>query len=218
MKMQEYEQLLTMNYSELVDHLLKKYGPGRDDYFKENSYNRFMNGEIKIITKGKYSRTLEGLYAHHIDEDKYLKISDQNFIKKYKYPFELQKANRLIYCDLIEHTILHAIISKETDGEFGFLGYDIYLRPMFEDWYLTQNRPQKSKWHQNCYDKSYIPQSLAMELLKKIEEILPLTLQHDYRNKIAKQRLLEYQKARKDDIASQNNEITENQTKEAFHI
>ncbi|MFW3505748.1 hypothetical protein ACN68I_08135 [Aerococcus viridans] len=150
MKMQEYEQLLTMNYSELVDHLLKKYGPGRDDYFKENSYNRFMNGEIKTITRGKYSRTLDGLYTHHIDENKYLKISDQNFIKKHKYPFELQKANHLIYCDLIEHTILHAIISKETDSEFGFLGYDIYLRPMFEDWYITQNRPQKSKWHQNC--------------------------------------------------------------------
>lgn len=44
---------------------------------------------------------------------------------------------------------------------------------------------------------------------RTIKEILPLTLQQDYRNKIAKERLLEYQKASKDDIASQNNEIIE---------
>src|SRR5699024_11101712 len=105
-----------------VDILLQKYGHALDDYYREASYVRFMQGEIKNITKGKYSRTSEGLYCHHIDEIKILKISDQSFIKRDNIPFRHQKRERLIYCDLIEHTILHVLITKETSNEFGLPG------------------------------------------------------------------------------------------------
>ena len=57
-----YLDLLLMNYEEAVELLLQKYGPAQDDYFREYSYQRFMNGEIKNITRGKASRTNEGLY------------------------------------------------------------------------------------------------------------------------------------------------------------
>lgn len=61
----EYLDLLSKTYDEAVDFLLRKYGPAQDDYFRENSYQRFMNGEIKNITRGKISRTNEGIYCHH---------------------------------------------------------------------------------------------------------------------------------------------------------
>lgn len=54
---ERYLELLTKSYEEAVQILLKKYGKAKDDYYRENSYNRFLNGEIKSITKGKYSRT-----------------------------------------------------------------------------------------------------------------------------------------------------------------
>ena len=53
-------------YSQAVAYLLNKYGAVTDDYYKEKSYTRFLNGEIKSITKGKYTRSSEGLYCHHI--------------------------------------------------------------------------------------------------------------------------------------------------------
>lgn len=80
-----YEDLLSKSYEDVVEFFLQKYGLAQDDYFREKSYKKFMNNEIKSITKGKISRTSEGLYCHHIDEDKMLKISDINFVKKMKF-------------------------------------------------------------------------------------------------------------------------------------
>src|SRR5699024_2509347 len=96
----EYQDLLLKNYDEAVDFLLQKYGSAQDNYFKEKSYKRFMNEEIKGIGKGNISRTREGLYCHHIYENIMHKISDPVFIREYKIPFEYQKKERLVYCDL----------------------------------------------------------------------------------------------------------------------
>lgn len=132
-----YTYLLSRSYDEAVEILLQKYGPAQDDYFREKSYQRFMNQEIKNITKGKFSRTSEGLYCHHIDENKMLKISDQDFVKINTIPFDYQKKERLVYCDLIEHTILHVLIAKETSMELGHLGFFAFLAPEIEQWYLN---------------------------------------------------------------------------------
>lgn len=184
----EYVGLLSKTYDEAVAFLLHKYGPAKDDYYREKSYYRFMNGEIKNITKGKYSRTSEGLYCHHIDEIKELKISDHLVIKRENIPFEYQKKDRLVYCDLIEHTILHVLIAKETSGKFGSPGYEAYLKPDIENWYLLENMPG-IKWENNCYQKSYLePQetfNILANMQKKLGEVYYDTLE-DYYKKIKK--------------------------------
>jgi|SRR5690625_942115 len=164
----EYKNLLSKTYHEAVDFLLQKYGFARDDYYRENSYDRFINGEIKNITKGKYSRTSEGLYCHHIDEIKELKISDQSFVKRNKIPFEYQKKDRLVYCDLVEHTILHVLITKETSFKFGYPGLFAHLLPIMFDWYILEIIPEL-KWQKHCYDKSYITPNDAFKILKEIQ-------------------------------------------------
>lgn len=88
---EEYKDLLSKSYDEAVEFLLQKYGPAQDDYFREKSYKRFMNKEIKSIAKGNISRTSEGLYCHHIDEKIMLKMADFSFIKIDKIPFDYQK-------------------------------------------------------------------------------------------------------------------------------
>ncbi|ANU28271.1 hypothetical protein [Planococcus versutus] len=165
----EYEDLLSKTYAEVILFLLQKYGSAQDDFFREKSYQRFMNGEIKRITKGKYSRTSEGLYCHHIDENAYLNLSNQFFIEENQLSFEFQKKERLVYCDLIEHNILHALITQETSQEYGYLGYDLFLKPMIEEWFIDEKIP-KLEWMKNCYHKSFLIPEEAVNILNKMEK------------------------------------------------
>ena len=78
--MEYYNHLLTLSYDEAIKAMLSNYGSAQDDFFRENSYKRFLNGEIKSIAKGKYSRTIEGLYCHHIDENTYENLGNKSCI------------------------------------------------------------------------------------------------------------------------------------------
>lgn len=168
-KYKGYEDLLSKTYDEAVECLLQKYGPAQYDYFSEKSYQRFMDEEIKNITKGKYKRTGEGLYCHHIDEKKNLNISNQSFVKENNVSFEFQKKERLVYCDLIEHTILHVLITQETSREFGAPGYVAWLKPMIEVWYLEEIMP-KPEWMKICYHKSFLNPEETVDILRKMQE------------------------------------------------
>lgn len=170
-KLNTYRELLSKSYEEAVNILLEKYGPSTDDYFRESSYEKFLRGENKSIAKGKYARTKEGLYCHHIDEDKHLKLADNQYIRKYEYPFELQKKDRLVYCDLFEHAILHALIAKETDFQLGFPGYTHHILPNIEDWFLRKEIP-RVEWRKNCYDKAYLSPEDTFKLIGEINKLL----------------------------------------------
>lgn len=97
-----YQRIMKMSYDELVQFLINKYGPAKYDYFT----NEFCTTKNKNVT-----RTSEGLYCHHIDEDKAIKLSDDKFAGQ--NPFDYQKANRLVYCNLLEHLLLHILIIEE---------------------------------------------------------------------------------------------------------
>lgn len=164
---EEYKNLLSKTYDEAIGYLLQKYGSVRYDFFREKSYQRFMNGEIKSINSVKNLRAVEGLYRHHIDEIKTLKISDPQFVKKNNIPFDYQKKDRLVYCDLTEHAILHTLIAKETSLKFGFPGLVSHLLPMMFDWYISEIVPEP-KWQKRCYNKSYLTPKHAFEILKEL--------------------------------------------------
>ena len=106
MESTEIKNQLKMTYDELVDYLLKKYGPAQYDYFCNESC-KFKNSKV--------SRTNEGLYCHHIDENKAILLSNDKFAVN--NPFEYQKANRLVYCNVLEHLILHIKIVEEPKNE-----------------------------------------------------------------------------------------------------
>jgi NAD(P)H-hydrate epimerase len=55
------QELIDMSYAQLVQHLLDKYGPAKYDYFN--------TPECKSKST-KLSRTKEGLFCHHIAENK----------------------------------------------------------------------------------------------------------------------------------------------------
>lgn len=98
----EIKKELNMTYEELVNYLLAKYGPAKYDYFCT---------EACKSKNSKVSRTSEGLYCHHIDEDKAIMLSNDKFAPN--NPYEYQKADRLVYCNVLEHLILHIKIVEE---------------------------------------------------------------------------------------------------------
>lgn len=106
MESTEIKNQLKMTYDELVDYLLKKYGPAQYDYFCNESCKS---------KNSKVSRTNEGLYCHHMDENKAILLSNDKFAVN--NPFEYQKANRLVYCNVLEHLILHIKIVEEPKNE-----------------------------------------------------------------------------------------------------
>ncbi len=178
-KLDDYILLLNLSYHEAVQKLLLKYGTATSNYYQERSYNRFLNKEIKSITKGKYQRTKEGLYCHHIDEYEFENVSNKEYIRKYRYPYYYQKKERLVYCDLIEHLILHTLITKETDGERGYNGYIIFIRPMVNEWYLDEIDP-KPEWMKICKNKSYLNPNHINILLEKIDIIINKAIKRQY--------------------------------------
>ena len=101
MESKEILEEMEMNYDEFVSYLLKKYGPAKYDYFT--------NATCKTKSK-RISRTKEGLFCHHIDEDKGYMLSHTGCALE--QPFEYQKAERLVYCNYIEHLLLHILIGK----------------------------------------------------------------------------------------------------------
>lgn len=128
---EEYRAQMALSYSALVEFLLKKYGPAKGSYFTNDSF---------ATRNPKISRTQEGLYCHHIDEDKAIKLSDSNYAKK--HPFAYQQADRLVYCNILEHLLLHVKIIEQSQnskiGEKEFLGIGgaiCFLCPEINDFY-----------------------------------------------------------------------------------
>src|SRR5699024_7915036 len=173
-KYQHYINLLNMSYDEVIILLNKQYGEDIDNYYKEKSYNKFLNVEIKSISKGKFSNTKKGLYCHHVFENKYDNLSISNFISHYKYNFDYQKKDNLAYCDLFEHMILHTVIAKESNGIHGLAVYFSFILPNVEEWYINEIDP-RLEWQKNCKEKAYLPKEYVQKILLEIDNKINTT-------------------------------------------
>lgn len=177
-KLSNYLNLLQLSYDDAVGFLLKKYGPVKNNYFKEKSYKRLLAGEIKYPAKNKISRTQDGLYCHHIEENKYLNINDPEFCKQNHVPFEAQKAEKLVYCDLIEHYILHVLITIETNAKFGWPGVRTYFIDNIVRWYVVKKHLPTYGWQLSCYKKAYLSKTETKCLFNETKKFLPNKLAH----------------------------------------
>lgn len=92
--------------------------------FKKNKSKNIQHNE-------KRSRSSEGLFLHHIDENKIANLSDLRVIRKNPF-FSFQKRDRLVYCNYLEHLILHAAIVKETNGKLSIGGYNTIYTPLYK--------------------------------------------------------------------------------------
>lgn len=168
----EYLNLMKMSYEEALNYLLEKYGAVDCDYFSEYSYNRLLEGKIKSIEKKKSKNKPVGVQTHHMEENIFLDMSKKSYIINQKIPFKFQKKERLVYCDLFEHAILHALITKETNRNFGLPGLSEYILPRILDMFLLEVDLTR-EWAQKERERAYLPVEEALEVINVINAVIP---------------------------------------------
>lgn len=99
-----YIKYLRLSYYELCNILKEKYGKVPGNYFK------YHGPSGRYVYNKKIRRWYDGLFIHHIDEDKIPGLSEQKNANKYS---EYQKADRLVYCNYLEHLLLHIKITQD---------------------------------------------------------------------------------------------------------
>lgn len=124
---EEYNKIKNYTYLEYCDYLQKKYGIGLSDYMTK-SYNK----------NSKASRTKDGLVAHHKMENHAIMLSKKEIAKI--FPFEWQKAENIVYCNLLEHFLLHILICEFPEDVTGFMDVGIggvinFIGPELNDLY-----------------------------------------------------------------------------------
>jgi len=128
MNMAEFLAVKDFGYSEYCDYLQDKYGIGLSDYMYKSRY-----------PKPQCKRTKEGLFAHHKMEYYVPYLSDRGVAKI--CPFEWQMKENIIYCDFLEHLLLHVLICKfpsDIDtglGRTGIQGATAFIIPELNDLY-----------------------------------------------------------------------------------
>ena len=98
----EIQRLRKFKYSDLCIYLKNKYGTVSGSYF--------INHNCKTKNE-KIKRTSEGLFIHHVYESKAIMLSHSEYA--IKFPFEWQEGANLVYCNYLEHLLLHVAIVKE---------------------------------------------------------------------------------------------------------
>lgn len=144
MTFEEYENWENATYEEYVEYLKRKYGSAKYDYFTKNWT------KIRKVT-----RTNEGLFVHHVFEDHAIMLGNPEYAKN--NPFEWQKAENLVYCDWLEHLLLHIKIyqfpakDKNENEDVGIGGAINFIIPELNDLYSGFQITQP--WKKNCFDK-----------------------------------------------------------------
>ena len=158
MNINEYNHVKDFDYSQYCDYLQEKYGIGLSDFFTRN-WN----------PKPKCKRTEEGLLAHHKFEDRVSKLSDKDIARS--YPFEWQAPENIVYCDYLEHLLLHILICESklenpSEGEIvGVGGIIQYIIPELNDVYSGWKTAQK--WRTVCHSKIINDKDVYLLLLKR---------------------------------------------------
>ena len=159
--MAEFNQVKNMNYLQYCDYLQAKYGIGKYDYMTK-SFNK----------NPKCSRTKEGLVVHHKAENIMIMLSTKEIAER--CPFEWQKKENLVYCDYLEHLLLHVLICKYPSKmanphvDVGVGGVVNFIAPELNDVYsgwLT-----KQEWRKNCHLKIINDEAVYLEIMRMFVE------------------------------------------------
>lgn len=161
MHIKEYEEIKNYTYLEYCDYLQKKYGIGLCDYMRPN-----------WTKNAKVTRTKDGLYVHHKYEDHAIMLSNPEVAKN--NPYEWQKKENLIYCNLLEHLLLHQLIceysaeNKNDIGKVGFGGIVDFIVPELNDVY--SGWVSKLVWQQNCHRTIINNKDVYLLIIKRYKD------------------------------------------------
>lgn len=161
MNMSEYNKVKYYNYIEYCAYLQEKYGIGLSHYMTKN-WNR-----NKAV-----SRTKDGLIAHHRYEDHAIMLSTPEYAKR--NPYEWQLKENIVYCDYLEHLLLHILIcenpaqDKNLYESVGIGGVVNFIVPELNDVYSgwVSNQP----WRKACHDAIINDKDVYLVLVKRFKD------------------------------------------------
>lgn len=163
MDIEEYEKVRGMTYSEYCNYLQIKYGISSTDYMTK-SFSR----------NPKWcSRTKDGLVSHHKREDSGIMLSTPQYAKM--YPYEWQQKENIVYCDYLEHLLLHTLICKYPQNNnphvlVGVGGIVNFIVPELNDAYSGYVPSQR--WRYNCYKKVIDDKNVYFAILEQFIKIM----------------------------------------------
>ena len=133
MNINEYNNVKNLSYNAYCQYLLNKYGPVPYKYGDKK--NR----------PGK-----EGLFIHHMDEDKVSSLCSKENQDIYPH---FQESDRLVYANYLEHALLHILIGEETVGSrnLGLHGANLFIIPGLRSCF-DNDRINNPKWPSIYYD------------------------------------------------------------------
>lgn len=156
----EYEKIKNYSYSQYCEYLQKKYGIGKYPYFT-TGWSRNKSA----------ARTSEGLVIHHKFEDHAIMLGEPKFA--IMNPYEWQLPENLIYCDYLEHLLLHIMICEHpapdhNDREaVGIGGVINFIAPELND--LYSGWVTKQAWRAECHKRVINDKDVYLELLKRFK-------------------------------------------------
>lgn len=162
MDIAEFLRVKSYTYIEYCDYLQKKYGIGLADYMTK-SFN----------ANPKCKRTKEGLVAHHKMENTMIMLSTKEIAQM--FPFEWQQKENIVYCDYLEHLLLHVLICKypavdKVDiVDVGIGGVVNFIAPELND--LYSGWETKQNWHKNLHNVVVGSKDVYFKILEYFMEI-----------------------------------------------
>ena len=162
MNMDEYLKVKDFTYLEYCDYLQAKYGIGLADYMTKSFY-----------PNPKCKRTKEGLVAHHKKENTAILLCKREFAKQ--YPIEWQSKENIVYCDYLEHLLLHVLIYKYPSQEEGACisaglgGLLAFIVPELNDVY--SGWISDLQWQRNCHNRIIANKDVYLAILKQFMTI-----------------------------------------------
>ena len=158
MDLNEYNKVKNLTYLDYCDYLQNKYGIGLSDYMTK-SFNK----------NSRCTRTKEGLLAHHKMEDRMIMLSTKEIARL--CPFEWQEKKNIVYCDYLEHLLLHVLIciypscEKVDLANVGIGGVINFIVPELNDYYSGWQTNQQ--WRKVCHDKIKGDKEVYIQILCK---------------------------------------------------
>lgn len=151
----EYDLVKDFTYIEFVEYLNLKYGEVKGPYFHKTKNDT-------LIINEKIKRSEEGLFIHHVKEDRVAHLStlETASVRPYSY----QEARNLVYCDYLEHLYLHTLILESPKG-FGEDGHSIGNR-VYQDIELIYEYPHLVKGYETKARDRIIDNKDAYKIVK----------------------------------------------------
>lgn len=162
MNLKEYHEVSSLTYLQYCDYLQAKYGKGKYNYMTK-TWDR----------NSKVSRTKEGLLCHHKCEDRCIMLATKEIAMK--FPYAWQEKDNLVYCNYLEHLLLHVLICKYPSPEtpkhmqVGVGGAINFLIPELNDFYSGWSTEQA--WRKTCLGVVKNDKEVYLAIIKQLKDI-----------------------------------------------